>query len=74
MIYEIQEDDFHLYFFPLLFACCCLPCNHCSNWTWKVEEMFANGNRVNSMQCRDLRYFKLRRPANFVGTTQLLVD
>ena len=23
-------------------SCCyCLPCNHCSNWTWVVEEMLA---------------------------------
>ena len=20
-------------------CCCCLPCNHCSNWTWVVEEI-----------------------------------
>ena len=22
-------------------CCCCLPCNHCSNWTWVVEEILA---------------------------------
>ena len=21
----------------LSYCCCCLPCNHCSNWTWVVE-------------------------------------
>ena len=24
-----------------LVCCCCLPCNHCSNWTWVVEEILA---------------------------------
>ena len=21
-------------------CCCCLPCNHCSNWTWIVRRNF----------------------------------
>ena len=24
-------------------CCCCLPCNHCSIWTWVVEEILAYG-------------------------------
>ena len=27
-------------------CCCCLPCNHCSNWTWVVEEILVFGNRL----------------------------
>ena len=23
------------------YCCCCLPCNHCSNWTWVVVEILA---------------------------------
>ena len=26
---------------PIRHICCCLPCNHCSNWTWIVEEILA---------------------------------
>ena len=26
---------------PVWICCCCLPCNHCSNWTWVVEEILA---------------------------------
>ena len=26
-------------------CCCCIPCNHCSNWTWVVEEILAFGTR-----------------------------
>ena len=25
----------------LYLCCCCLPCNHCSIWTWVVKEIFA---------------------------------
>ena len=35
-----------------LSCCCCLPCNHCSNWTWVVEETLANVNRLRSTHCR----------------------
>ena len=29
-------------------CCCCLPCNHCRNWTWVVEEILAYGDRLRS--------------------------
>ena len=35
-------------------CCCCLPCNHCSNFTWVVEEILAYGNRLRSTPCRDV--------------------
>ena len=54
------------------FCCCCLPCNHCSNWTWVVEEMFAYGYRLRSTHCREFHYLKLCRLAYFVRTTRLL--
>ena len=28
-------------FFTYCVCCCCLPCNHWSNWTWVVEEILA---------------------------------
>ena len=33
----------HILFIPdwIWICCCCLPCNHFSNWTWVVEEIFA---------------------------------
>ena len=55
-----------------LICCCCLPCNHCSNWTWVVEEILAFGTRLRSTHCREFNYLKLCRPAYFVRTTQLL--
>ena len=27
-------------------SCSCLPCNHCSNQTWVVEEILAFGNKA----------------------------
>ena len=56
----------------LSICCCCLPCNHCSNWTWVVEEILAFGTRLLSTHCREFNYLKLCRPAYFVRTTQLL--
>ena len=35
-------------------CCCCLPCNHCSNWTWVVEEIFVFCKRLRSTPCRYL--------------------
>ena len=35
---------------------CCLQCNHCSKWTWVVEEIFAFGNRLRSTHCGILFY------------------
>ena len=52
-------------------CCCGLPCNHCSNWTWVVEEILAFGTRLRSTHCREFNYLKLCRPAYFVRTTQL---
>ena len=54
-------------------CCCCLPCNHCSNWTWVVEEILAFGTRLRSTQCKEFKYLKLCRPAYFVRTTQFQV-
>ena len=34
-------------------CCYCLPCNHCSNWTWAVEQILAYGNRLRSTHCRE---------------------
>ena len=39
-------------------CCCCLPCNHCSNWTWVVEEILAFGTRLRSTHCREFNYLK----------------
>ena len=50
-------------------CCCCLPCNHCSNWTWVVLEILAFGTRLRSTHCREFNYLKLCRPAHFVKTT-----
>ena len=38
------------------FFCCCrlLPCNHCSNWTWVLEEISAYGSKLRSTHCREL--------------------
>ena len=44
-------------------CCCCLPCNHCSNWTWVVEEILAFGTRLRSTHCREFNFLKLCRPA-----------
>ena len=33
-------------------GCCCLPCAHCSNWTWFVAEILAFVNRLRSTHCR----------------------
>ena len=39
------------------FNCCrCLPCNHCSNWTWVVEEILAFGTRLRSTHCREFNW------------------
>ena len=54
-------------------CCCCLPCKHCSNWTWVVEEILAYGNRLRSTHCREFHYLKLCRPAYFVRTLNLNV-
>ena len=48
----------------------CLPCNHCSNWTWVVKEILAFSTRLRSTHCRKFNYLKLGRPAYFVRTTQ----
>ena len=40
-----------------------LTCNHCSNWTWVVEEILAFGTRLRSTHCREFNYLKLCRPA-----------
>ena len=53
-------------------CCCCLLCDHCSNWTWVAEEILAFGNRLRSTHCRQFNYLKLCRPTYFVRTTQLL--
>ena len=53
-------------------CCCCLLCNHCSNWTWVVEEIFAFGTRLRSTHFREFNYLKLCRPAYLVTTAQLL--
>jgi len=53
-------------------CCCCLPYNHCSNWTWVVKEILAFGIRLRSTHCRDFNYLKLCRPAYFVRTTKSL--
>ena len=50
-------------------CCRCLPCDHCSNWTWVVEEILAYGDRLRSTHCREFHYMKLCRPAYFVRTT-----
>ena len=42
---------------------CCLQCNHCSNWTWVVEEILVYGNRLRSTYCREFHYLNLYRPA-----------
>ena len=47
----------------ILLCCCCLPCNHCSNWTRVVEEMLAYGNGPRFTHCREFHYLKLCRPA-----------
>ena len=36
----------------------CLPCNHCSNWTWVVEEILPYGNRLRFTQCREFPIFE----------------
>ena len=61
-----------VYFYHQTFKnpCCCLPCNHCSNWTW-VEEILAFGTRLRSTHCREFNYLKLCRPAYFVRTTNI---
>ena len=46
---------------PLFICCCCLPCNHCSNWTWVVEEISAFGNMLRSTHCMEFNYLKLCR-------------
>ena len=57
----------------VLIVCrCCLPCNHCSNWTWVVKEILAFGTRLRSTHCKEFNYLKLCRPAYFVRTTKLL--
>ena len=42
-------------------CCRCLPCNHCSNWTWVVEEILAFGTRLRSTHCSEFYYLKLCR-------------
>ena len=37
-------------------TCWCLPCNHCSNWTWVVEEILAFGTRLRSTHCREIEW------------------
>ena len=44
---------------PIHICCCCLPCNHCSNWTWGVLEFLAFGTRLRSTHCREFKYLKL---------------
>ena len=41
----------------------CLPCNHCSSWTWIVEEMLADGSRLRSTHFKKFPYFKICSPA-----------
>ena len=53
-------------------AWCSLPCNHCSNWTWIVEEILAYGYRLRSKFFLEFQYLKLYLPAYFVRATQLL--
>ena len=50
-------------------CCCCLPCDHCSNWTWVVEEILAYSIKLRFTHCREFHYLKLCRPAYFVRTT-----
>ena len=52
-------------------CCCCLPCNHCSNWTWLVEEVLAFGNRLRYTHCREFHYMKPCRPAYLHRTIYL---
>ena len=33
---------------------CCIPCGHCSNWTWVVGDILAFGTRLRSTHCREL--------------------
>ena len=68
----LQVKISHVLLLPWLHVCC-LPCNHCSNWTWVVEEILAFGNRLRSTYCREFNYLKLCRPAHFVRTTQLCI-
>ena len=39
-------------------CCCCSPCTHCIKWTWFVEEILADGNRLRSTHFRKFPYFK----------------
>ena len=44
-----------------VWCCSCLPCDHCSNCPWVVEEVLAK--RLRSTHCREFPYLKLCRPA-----------
>ena len=65
------HDCVFSYLIPYL-LCCCLPCNHCSNWTWVVEEILPFGTRMRCTHCRVFNYLKLCRSTYFIRTTQLL--
>ena len=36
-------------------CCCCLPCNHCSNWSRVVGEILALANRLRSTHFRSVK-------------------
>ena len=56
---------------------CCLPCNHCSHWTWVVEEILAFANRLRSTHCREFHYKdrqKLRMGERWINRRREKVD
>ena len=46
-------------------GCCCLPCIHCSNWAWFVEEILAFCTRLRYTHCREFNAFVLPNNAKF---------
>ena len=44
--------------------CCCLPCNHFSNWAWVVEDSLAFWLR--STHCREFLYLKLYNLVKYI--------
>ena len=55
----------------LYLCCCCLPCNHCSNWTCVVEEILAFGNRLRSTNCREFNYYQKVYPTHSKRTLHI---
>ena len=54
-------------------CCCCLPCTHCSNWTWVADQILAYGYRLHSTHYREFLYLKLCRPAYFVTWLYMVI-